>query len=1024
MIPEKLQLRNFMCYGEDVPLLDFNGLHVACLTGHNGAGKSALLDAITWALWGKARAKSDDDLITLGREEMEVALEFLLDDRVYRVIRRRKRGKRVGVTMLNFQAQEASGAWRNLSGDTVSETQDTINRTLRIAYDTFINSAFLVQGRADEFTGRKPTERKQVLGDILALGEYDELERRAKDEANRIGKDLDVVESQIVRLRVEVDERPRYEQALFDARERVAQIETELADHEADAQQLREQASRLQALGEQRNALAQQIERHEQDQHDLLTRLAETQHNVAQFEIVLGRRDEIAAGCAALAAAEAALDEMDQRREEAYRLKDQLKHWNDLLNAMRYQLEAEQRIAHDQLAQLDAQIARRDAVLADRAQLADDLAAVQALQTDLAQLRADEARLVEQQTHVLELQVQIAQVQGVINVRRDALIATQQEQQRRVAELAALVAPLAERERALRDVRGELLRLQSVEDELATRRDALEAATQRQGELQAECKAVKADGKDVAEKLQLVKQGDGTCPVCASELGTDGLAHLTHSYEERRALLLGRHAVLQGDIKANEAEIQEQRTAIERLEGIVSGRGKAEARRAKLEVQHAQASDAQARLVDVQETLRLVEDQLADRDYAQDEQARLHELEAQLAELGDATALKRTLATVRAKIAETEHYLGQTDQLQQQVARLDAELGTIAEAAERRPVALAHYQAITDTIQSESYGVDERRERDAVFAAGQALGYRKEDHVALREQVTALRPWRDEGQALERAQHYIVHEREQLRRDTEQHARLDTILGEQRQQLAQIDLQLGDKAKADLALRSALVRGQQLQRQLAEAQSALGRAHADLERCDRDAAALATQQQRAATLRDKLAIYEELAQAFGKKGVQAMLIETAIPELEQEANELLSRMTDNQFHLAFETQREKKSGDGPIETLDIRISDGVGTRDYQMFSGGEAFRVNFAIRIALSKLLARRAGASLKTLIIDEGFGSQDGKGRDRLVEAINSIQSDFERILVITHIQELKDMFQTQIEITKTPEGSSFAIV
>ena len=75
--------------------------------------------------------------------------------------------------------------------------------------------------------------------------------------------------------------------------------------------------------------------------------------------------------------------------------------------------------------------------------------------------------------------------------------------------------------------------------------------------------------------------------------------------------------------------------------------------------------------------------------------------------------------------------------------------------------------------------------------------------------------------------------------------------------------------------------------------------------------------------------------------------------------------------------------------------------------------------MALSKLLAGRAGASLQTLVIDEGFGTQDAQGRERLIEAITSIQDDFEMILAITHIQELKDAFPVHIEVTKTPEGS-----
>jgi exonuclease SbcC len=169
-------------------------------------------------------------------------------------------------------------------------------------------------------------------------------------------------------------------------------------------------------------------------------------------------------------------------------------------------------------------------------------------------------------------------------------------------------------------------------------------------------------------------------------------------------------------------------------------------------------------------------------------------------------------------------------------------------------------------------------------------------------------------------------------------------------------------------------------------------------------------------------IYQDLAQAFGKRGIQALLIESALPEIEAEANELLSRMTDNRMHLKIETQRETKAGN-VVETLDIKISDELGTRNYEMFSGGEAFRINFAIRIALSKLLARRAGAPLPTLVIDEGFGTQDTVGIEKLKEAINSIQDDFDKILVITHIEELRDAFPSRINIIKTANGSTLEV-
>jgi exonuclease SbcC len=164
-----------------------------------------------------------------------------------------------------------------------------------------------------------------------------------------------------------------------------------------------------------------------------------------------------------------------------------------------------------------------------------------------------------------------------------------------------------------------------------------------------------------------------------------------------------------------------------------------------------------------------------------------------------------------------------------------------------------------------------------------------------------------------------------------------------------------------------------------------------------------------------------LEAAFGKDGVPALLIEQALPELEAHANDILDRLSDGSMSVHFETQaayRDRKRDD-LRETLDIRISDGAGQRPYEMYSGGEAFRVNFAIRLALSQVLAGRTGARLQTLVIDEGFGSQDAQGIQRLIETINVIRPDFAKILLISHLEELKDAFPTRIEVGKGESGS-----
>jgi exonuclease SbcC len=153
------------------------------------------------------------------------------------------------------------------------------------------------------------------------------------------------------------------------------------------------------------------------------------------------------------------------------------------------------------------------------------------------------------------------------------------------------------------------------------------------------------------------------------------------------------------------------------------------------------------------------------------------------------------------------------------------------------------------------------------------------------------------------------------------------------------------------------------------------------------------------------------------------MIENIIPYLEAQTNQILARLTSNQLHVKFETQKANKTSDKVTETLDINISDSQGTRAYETYSGGEAFRINFAIRLALSKLLAQRAGTSLQLLVIDEGFGTQDQEGCERLIAAINTIAADFQCILTITHMQQFKEAFQTHIEVRKTKEGSQLRL-
>jgi len=218
MIPQKLQLHNFMSYGQHLPPLDFRGVELACLTGDNGVGKSSLLEAMTWALWGKSRALSDDDLFRHGCRDMWVDFEFKLERSRYRVVRQRSLKKNKGQGSLEFMIgtksptgkstkKRSADDWKSLTGTTKNETQDLINTTLRMNYETFVNSAFLRQGRADEFTIKKSQERKKVLANILNLDYYDRLADQAKANARQATIVAEGLQQQLTHLELEVKDK-------------------------------------------------------------------------------------------------------------------------------------------------------------------------------------------------------------------------------------------------------------------------------------------------------------------------------------------------------------------------------------------------------------------------------------------------------------------------------------------------------------------------------------------------------------------------------------------------------------------------------------------------------------------------------------------------------------------------------------------------------------------------------------------------------------------------------------------------
>ncbi|MFN2303562.1 MAG: AAA family ATPase, partial [Anaerolineales bacterium] len=223
MIPIKLKIQGFLSYQEAVTL-DFTGIRLACISGQNGAGKSALLDAITWALFGQAR-KRDESLINNNPkiEAAEVTLDFNYEGNRYRVQRTNPRGKTSSVEFFILQRIPDEGErWKPLTERTLRETDRKIEHTLRMDYDTFTNAAFFLQGKADQFATARAGERKRILSNILGLEIWESYREEAAARRRKKEKEVRELDGRLSEIQNELDEGPDRKKQLEELQKRLA----------------------------------------------------------------------------------------------------------------------------------------------------------------------------------------------------------------------------------------------------------------------------------------------------------------------------------------------------------------------------------------------------------------------------------------------------------------------------------------------------------------------------------------------------------------------------------------------------------------------------------------------------------------------------------------------------------------------------------------------------------------------------------------------------------------------------------
>lgn len=1022
MRPLRLTVEGFTCFKERQEPLDLEGLDLFAISGPTGAGKSSLLDAMIFALFGKVpRLRQGlSELISLGASRAAVSLDFRLAEREFRVFRALHRGRSTSAQL----EERLDGLYSSLS-DGVRDTDRRVQELLGLDYDTFVRAVILPQGDFAAFLKSSAGKQREILRKLLRLDIYEEMRAMARRRGQRL------------EARMEETERRFSED-----------YATATAEH---LQGLRRQTTLAQERLEE-SAAALKMARQGLE----VTRQRRRQSD--ELEVKSARRRELLAQQAEHRAAAKRL----QEAQRALPLLPLLDRWRDETQR------------HRQLSQAAevAQTAWRAAQ--ERHRLAsEDMAASEARQAEMTALQAEGQRLdrwlewVEPRQRILH-DIETLAAQHIAKWAKLQALEHQGEEAAKRRELAAEELAAGERELAdlgydveleqrLDGVRETALRLRHLRQELtsmATREEAARLARdevvasqaeagqavevaqatldrRRQEHQHASTRLRHAEHEQQAGFLRQGLEAGAPCPVCAQEVvrlpppsveTSHRLAPLRAQEEAASGELeAARRALAAAERRRAEAEAAsaERRQAWQRAADRAAAMAE-EVGRLAADLQIALADDLQGdSRATIEERALSAADGMVERrqrhrqisEQVHRRQLRLREVERQRERLDNEAQgsrdllqdLDRRLQEARQQLEAMQERFPEADsqedpeELRRQVgARLAALMETqksAVEAERRSAVELAaaeqqHRQARASAQQAEAHlealqGEVQRHLEEAAFESAEAV----------RNAVL------DEATRADLENNRRLHEREM--------EGLDQRLDELRNDLGDALVSARELASQE----SAVERLETAERQERKTVAQLELGSAEVERRHRRRGEL---ERELVEGRRDLRAHQELQRELAGQRFQAFLLEKVFDDLVRGATQRLLILSQQRYELAFE--------EGAFVVVDH--DNASQRRSADTLSGGETFLASLALALELCEQVQREAGAiTVESLFIDEGFGTLDPETLETVAGAIEALPHGGRMVGIITHLPELTERLPWRMMVSKHPEGSRYRV-
>ena len=1010
MRPIKLTLQAFGPFaGQEAVCFDeFGVAPLFLINGPTGAGKSSILDAICYALYGETTGNersgdqmrcdyADPQLIT------ETTFEFALGQKSYIVTRSpdqevpKKRGdgftrKAHAVTLVELKSDGSEVLLANKP----SPVKKAIEDLLGLEASQFRQVMVLPQGRFRELLLANSKDREAIFGQLFQTHIYTQIEKSLFDKAAGIRREKDQFDQQIkgaldvasLENEAQLKQELEWVTPLVVEHEKAYQQQQKVRD---ELKQQLVQAQQWVAKFNQRDSLNQEFA--------VLNAQAE---QVAVQKLQVKRALQAGELTSSYRQFQSASEQLQSTQEKVAKAKQNLQLSESSLQ------DAEQAV---KLAKQNANVLPdKNKALFEAQGLEKNLRTI--AEHDAQRLAADQSvKTAKEQRTVLESRI----ANGEVHVKEKR------------AELESMTAQVAQI-----DSKQWQVNAQQQQIELRTKEQTLHSQVQtwlaEQSKAQASATQAKTEAEQSRHRANLLElqwhrnqaailaatlEDESPCPVCGShshpspaqpqgdvvtkEQVDNARQAQQQCYEREVAATAALQKIDQQLVHLND-ELQQ---VIKQLEGVASIdellkskqvlEAELETLRALNVAHHSDMlSKAEQKLLALREEHNK---QLLVIEQAQQQQTRLQaeldsltqSLSPELNTLDKVLAYKASLEQEIAQLTLAEQQAQQTwVQAQSQLSAARSTLQSLTEQQQQWSAEVAKTQTIWDSVLKES-----------VFTSVEEY-----QHALLDNPV-----------------------REQLQAEINEH---DTRLSRLQGQLEALNKDLADQVKPELAA---------IEQQVAQCQNAVNDAFdqftntkSKLDNLNQVAQKLQHLYRKNAQLEAQYQVIGTLSDiANGRTGAKVSLhrfvLGVLLDDVLIQASQRLQRMSKGRYVLRRKQERAKgNAGSG----LDLMVEDGYTSkwRDVATLSGGESFMAALSLALGVSDVVqSYSGGVRLDTLFIDEGFGSLDPESLDLAIQTLVDLQQGGRTIGIISHVTELKEQISLRLDITPTRKGSSVAL-